>query len=244
VDNANPQVIHNLALVLGGGGAAGNAWLIGVIAGLAEAGLDLTEVAELVIGTSAVATAATQVRRGKPPAGLLAGVLSSPARPFGQNRDQAGARPMAVVFERMRGIGAAAATVSDLRRGMGAFGLESDAVLGVGAAWRRAVVAARLPRREWPDRLMIVTAVDAKSGELVEFDREWGVELVDAIAASTAGLVLCPRSASMAVPHRRWHRRWRKCRLGLGLCERRGACAVRRKGNSRACLDHLNGAQT
>ncbi len=36
------QMAHNLALVLGGGGAAGNAWLIGIIAGLAEAGLDMT----------------------------------------------------------------------------------------------------------------------------------------------------------------------------------------------------------
>ncbi|MCU1477820.1 MAG: patatin, partial [Subtercola sp.] len=30
------------ALVLGGGGSAGNAWLIGVIAGLFEGGLDAT----------------------------------------------------------------------------------------------------------------------------------------------------------------------------------------------------------
>ena len=45
---------HNsrTALVLGGGGSTGNAWLIGVIAGLFEAGLDVTE-ADLIIGTSA-----------------------------------------------------------------------------------------------------------------------------------------------------------------------------------------------
>ena len=30
------------ALVLGGGGSTGNAWLIGVIAGLFDAGLDVT----------------------------------------------------------------------------------------------------------------------------------------------------------------------------------------------------------
>ena len=34
---SHPQVAHNVALVLGGGGAAGNAWEIGIIAGLAEA---------------------------------------------------------------------------------------------------------------------------------------------------------------------------------------------------------------
>jgi NTE family protein len=38
------------ALVLGGGGSTGNAWLIGVIAGLFDAGLDVTT-ADLTIGT-------------------------------------------------------------------------------------------------------------------------------------------------------------------------------------------------
>jgi len=38
------------ALVLGGGGSTGNAWLIGVIAGLLDAGLNVTT-ADLTIGT-------------------------------------------------------------------------------------------------------------------------------------------------------------------------------------------------
>jgi NTE family protein len=191
VGTSHAQVRH-IALVLGGGGAAGNAWLIGMIAGLAEAGLDMTEVADMVIGTSAGATAAAQVRSGIPPADLLASILSPPARPAWQNGQQPPSVPMATVFERMRAIGAAAVSVSDLRRAMGTFGLESDAMLGSGAGQRRAIIAARLPCPEWPDRPMIVTAVDAHSGELVGFDRESGVELVDAVAASTAGPGLVP----------------------------------------------------
>ena len=185
------QVVHNVALVLGGGGAAGNAWEIGVIAGLAEAGLDMTETADLVVGTSAGATAAAQVRSGVPPADLLTSVLSAPIPPVGQNRERAPALPMAAVFERMRAIGASATSAADLRRAMGAFGLESDSILGPGAGQRRATVAARLPRPEWPDRPMIVVAVDAQTGELAAFDRDSGVDLVDAVAASTAlpGLV-------------------------------------------------------
>ena len=54
------------ALVLGGGGSAGNnAWLIGVIAGLFDAGLDVTE-ADLIIGTSAGSTAAAQITTLRP----------------------------------------------------------------------------------------------------------------------------------------------------------------------------------
>ena len=185
-------MVHDVALVLGGGGAAGNAWQIGVIAGLAEAGLDLTESADLVIGTSAGATTAAQVRSGIPPAELLASVLSPPVQTVGQNRERPPSRPMATVFERMRAIGAAATSVAELQRAMGAFGLESDSALGPAAGQqRRAMVAARLPRPEWPDRPMIVVAIDAHTGELVAFDRDSGVDLADAVTASTAlpGLV-------------------------------------------------------
>ena len=53
------------ALVLGGGGASGNAWAIGVIAGLFDAGLDVTQ-ADLIIGTSAGSTVAAQITSTTP----------------------------------------------------------------------------------------------------------------------------------------------------------------------------------
>jgi NTE family protein len=179
-------VAHDLALVLGGGGAAGNAWEIGVIAGLAEAGLDLTETADLVIGTSSGATAAAQVFSDIPPAELLASVLSPPVQGAGPNRGRPPALPMATVFERMRAISAAATSAADLQRAMGAFGLECDSVLGPTAGQHRAVVAARLPCHEWPATAMIVVAVNAHTGELAPFDRDSGVDLVDAVTAGTA----------------------------------------------------------
>src|ERR1700684_1903971 len=70
------------ALVLHGGRSAGNAWEIGVIAGLFDAGLDVTE-ADLIIGTSAGSTAAAQISSATRPAELLARILAAapPARP-------------------------------------------------------------------------------------------------------------------------------------------------------------------
>lgn len=185
-------MVHNVALVIGGGGAAGNAWVIGIVAGLAEAGLDMTAAADLVVGTSSGATAAAQVRSGIPPAELLASVLSPPTQPVGQSRERPPSVPMATVFERMMAIGAAATSAAGLQTAMGAFGLESDSILGPGAEQRRAMVAARLPRREWPERPMIVVALNAHTGELAAFDRESGVELVDAVTASTAAPGLVP----------------------------------------------------
>jgi NTE family protein len=53
-------------------------------------------------------------------------------------------------------------------------------------AQRRTVIEARLPRYEWPERRMLVTAVDAESGEFTVFSRDSGVNLVDAVGASCA----------------------------------------------------------
>ena len=52
------------ALVLGGGGVAGIAWETGVLLGLADAGVDLTD-ADLLVGTSAGSVVATQVATGQ-----------------------------------------------------------------------------------------------------------------------------------------------------------------------------------
>jgi NTE family protein len=82
---------------------------------------------------------------------------------------------------------AAASDAADMRRRMGAAALETDAASHASAqAQRRSTVAARLPSRLWPERRVLITAVDAHSGEPVVFDCESGVDLVDAVAASTS----------------------------------------------------------
>jgi NTE family protein len=91
-------------------------------------------------------------------------------------------------MERTGGIIGSAEDAADMRRKMGAALLEMS---GAGddsmqIRWR-ATVAARLPSPHWPHRSMLITAVDAHSGEPVVFDPRSKVELVDAIAASTAG---------------------------------------------------------
>ena len=42
------------------------------------------------------------------------------------------------------------------------------------------MVAPRLPSPDWPERSVLITAVDARTGEPVVFDRDSGVDLVDA----------------------------------------------------------------
>ncbi len=177
------------ALVLGGGGSAGNAWLVGVVAGLADAGLDVTG-ADLVVGTSAGATAAAQLS-GASPSHLFAGILAAVPPPHtgatasGRGRDRGG--PPVNHLERTGRIIAAAEDVTDMRRRLGAAALALDAASdGSGSARWRAAVTARLPSQHWPERPLLITAVDARTGEPVVFDRHSGVDLVDAVAASTS----------------------------------------------------------
>jgi NTE family protein len=178
------------ALVLGGGGSSGNAWLIGVIAGLFDAGLDATE-ADLIIGTSAGSTATAQIT-GATTTELLAGILAAaPQQRTGRSGSHGGraARPVADHMERTSAIIAAAQDAADMRRRLGALALEMEAASdgSVQERWR-ATVAARLPSQHWPERTVLITAVDAHSGEPVVFDRHSGVDLADAIAASCSSV--------------------------------------------------------
>jgi len=176
------------ALVLGGGGSTGNAWLIGVVTGLLYGGLDVTT-ADLIVGTSAGATAAAQIT-GAPPRELLDATVTAapPPRPAGGGAGPSGRQGVATHMEKTAAIIASAADHAEMRRTMGAAALEVDAASD--GSWTdqwRATVAARLPRAEWPDAPLSLTAVDARTGEGVAFTRESGVDLVDAVAASTSG---------------------------------------------------------
>jgi len=203
------------ALVLGGGGSTGNAWLIGVIAGLFDGGVDLTA-ADLTIGTSAGATAAAQIAGAapgelfnatlqpvmRPPrttaepgtAARTAGAGQAGAGPAGAGPAAAGpggpgphnAKPVTEHMERTGRILDASLDMADMRRRMGAAALDRAAAMDEPSRKWRATVASRLPRQEWPERAVLLTAVDARTGEPVVFDRFSGVDLADAVAASCA----------------------------------------------------------
>jgi NTE family protein len=183
------SVTSERALVLGGGGSVGNAWEIGIIAGLFDAGLDLIE-ADLIIGTSAGSTVAAQITSTTRPTELLAKILAPAPRqqtgPVGSDGERV-PRPAADHMERMSAVIGAAKDAADMRRRMGAAALELDAASdGTAQTQWRATAAARLPSQHWPQRRLLIPAVDAHTGEPVVFDRHSGVDLVDAVAASTS----------------------------------------------------------
>jgi NTE family protein len=167
------------ALVLGGGGIAGAAWMTGLLRGLAEAGQDVTG-ADLVVGTSAGSTVAAQLGSGLP----LSDLYARQTDPALQSREIAAD----VNFDEFGSFGApdgsgAPPTPEKMLLAAGAFALSAKTVP---EADRRAVIASRLPFYDWPGWPLKLTAVDCESGELRVFDASSGVSLVDAVAASCA----------------------------------------------------------
>ncbi|MGW5555782.1 patatin-like phospholipase family protein [Micromonospora sp. NPDC003944] len=163
------------ALVLGGGGVTGVAWELGLLAGLVERGVAVTE-ADLVVGTSAGSVVGARVCSGLPVERLYAEQVAPPS-------SERAARLGFVALARLVWAGG---RTRDAVRSRARIGAMAVAARTQSEASRRAVIEAGLPGREWPARRLLVTAVDAASGEFVVFDSDSGVSLVDAVGASCA----------------------------------------------------------
>jgi NTE family protein len=173
--------VASTALVLAGGGIAGIAWEVGVLRGIEE--LEPAASAALIagdstfVGTSAGSVVASQVAGGVPLATLFAQQLEEHTAEIGATFDVLEFQQ--TLAELMEGV----TTAEEGRRRVGRFALEATTVA---PGDRRAVIAARLSVQEWPERRLLVTAVNARTGELRVFDRDSGVPLLDAVSASCA----------------------------------------------------------
>ena len=175
---------RNARSILGGGGAVGVAWEIGLLAGLLDGGIDAAE-SDVIIGTSAGSVVGSQIAHGRDPRDLLASV-----------RDETPRQPPAGTGER------------DTEAAAKAFGIWATAeemtpavCAEVGAAALSAKTAteadylaafeAQNPA-EWPNTRLLITAVDCESGALRVLDAASGVPLSRAISASCAVPALFP----------------------------------------------------
>jgi NTE family protein len=145
---------------------------------MAAAGIDVGT-ADLLVGTSAGAVVAAQIRSGL-----------ALERLFHQQVDpdlQVNEVTPQVDFNRLRADMLAAKEgnggADEILRRVGALALTSQTV---SEAERRSVIAARLPVHTWPVERLLVVAVDAENAERRVFDQTSRVDLVDAVAASCA----------------------------------------------------------
>ena len=177
-------------LVLAGGGITGIAWELGLIAGLAERGVDLSA-ADVVVGTSAGSAVGAQILSGVPIADLY-------ARQLADATGEEGWRLSVGFFARFL---LAAAWPGDGRAGRRYLGRKALAARTIPESEFRARFASMLGDARWPERRLLITSVDAITGEEKVFDRGSGVALVDAVAASCAVPIVIP---AMTVAGRRY----------------------------------------
>jgi NTE family protein len=178
------------ALVLGSGGITGVAWELGLLAGLAAGGLDLSG-ADLVLGTSAGSLAGAQLTSGTSVAELYQAQIT----PDGV--DVTAGMSRGLIFRYALAL-CLPGTPRRARKRLGKLALASPALL---EADRKAVIGAWLPSHEWPARRLLITAVDANSGEFAAFDSASGVGLIEAVSASCAVPGVWP---PVSINGRRW----------------------------------------
>jgi NTE family protein len=178
------------ALVLGGGGPVGIAWEAGLIAGLAEGGVDLGA-ADHILGTSAGSFVGSQLAMGKAADEIAAAILAEAERPRpapppvnGQPAEARAAPNLMVLFQKMWEAASGERDPQEVRREIGAFALAAETVdeatfiRGFG----RALAEAQADL--WPERDYACTAVDAETGEFVVWTAESKVGLARAVASS------------------------------------------------------------
>ncbi|UFS58765.1 patatin-like phospholipase family protein [Subtercola endophyticus] len=165
-------------VILGGGGVVGIAWEIGVLAGLKEAGIDLAQHTDALIGTSAGSFAAT----------LIASTADLEERyqaQFGPAENEVSATMAPEVQQKyqeayMANYGQAIPLAK-------AFGDIAKTAETISTDLRTSVVATRLGINDWPDNdLLRMTSIDADTGELVLLDRHSGLSIVEAASATGA----------------------------------------------------------
>jgi NTE family protein len=174
--DAAPRRPVRRALVLGGGGVAGIAWLLGLIDGLRREGVDLAT-ADAFVGTSAGACVAVQLATG-----ALSEAVAMQRAPE--------TAEIEVEFDQERYLetatDATSGTSDDRESARRLANIDRVVSREVAPERRRAAVAARLPVHRWPHRDLRIAAVDQADGELLAFGPQSGVDLVDAVTASCA----------------------------------------------------------
>lgn len=167
------------ALVLAGGGYAASAWEIGLITGMADAGLEVRN-ADLFVGTSSGSRVALHLASGVAHEEVFQRRLH-PGPPSAE-------RPAVVDWVQLRDslvrARQAGGGPTEILRRVGSLALA--AASGRNGSTRREIVAAQLPMETWPEQNVLIVTVNADTGERRAFDRNSGIDLVDAVIASTA----------------------------------------------------------
>ena len=167
------------ALVLGSGGPIGIAWQAGLLAGLAEAGVDLAD-ADFIVGTSAGSFVGAQIAMGKEPGALAESIVSVGLATSGSLSEP----DFTTFIEKMAEAVSRKRRARDVRAEIGKWALESPTISEEMFVAVVSHLLNELGDDAWPQRNFACTAVDALSGEFVVWNKEAGADIKRAVASS------------------------------------------------------------
>jgi NTE family protein len=174
------------ALVLGGGGPVGIAWECGLIAGLAQAGVDLGA-ADFILGTSAGSFVGARLAMGAEAGTLAEPILAEAARAESRPKSDAPQRrpaDLSFLMDKMAEAQGSLRNPAEVRAEIGQWALAADTMDEDAfiASFGRSF--AGLPADFWPQRGYACTAVDAETGGFQLWTGESGVGVTRAVASS------------------------------------------------------------
>ena len=168
------------ALVLGGGGPVGVGWETGLVAGLADKGVDLSR-ADYIIGTSAGSVVGANLALGRKPSDMYQRELH-PQRPAAQS--SAAAPPdIAPLVAHMRELASENKPAQEVRAEMGAWALSAKPMMPE-AQWEG--YFKRLFPEPWASGAFHCVTVDTSDGSYKVWSKDSDVPLALAVASSCA----------------------------------------------------------
>jgi NTE family protein len=175
------------ALVLGGGGPVGIGWETGLLAGLAEGGVDLSQ-ADFILGTSAGSFVGAHLAMGRSPSMLAEALLadakrsSVPPSPVGQTL----VRPpdLSVLITKMVEAVSGVRPAQEVRKEIGAWALSVETISEDAFIANFGESLNDFPENVWPERPYACTAVDTADGSFMLWKKESRVGLARAVASS------------------------------------------------------------
>ena len=165
------------ALVLSLGGETGIAWEVGILWGLKEGGVDVTDV-DLIIGTSAGSILGAQITSGI----SLEELYKFQLKPIEETKEKVSDMHKFIQIKTEAIKSTSDAQTARAYMGKAAFNVET-----MSEEEHLEIIASELPKKDWNQKIqLIVNTVDAETGKWVTFDKDSGVPLLNAVAASSA----------------------------------------------------------
>lgn len=170
-------------MVLGGGGPVGIGWESGLLAGLAEGGVDISQ-ADFIVGTSAGSFVGANLAMGRSVQRLAESYITEQLEQPAASASAVKPPDLTFLIGKLQEAVSGARPAKEVRAELGAWALEAkttseEEFIANFGGW-----LSRLPENAWPERAYSCTAVDAADGSFVVWNKDSGIGLARAVASS------------------------------------------------------------